>query len=181
MPDSDDPKKRPPRNPHDEALPQNERAQALETLSVLRPPRTSPTTPGVELGDATWNPPTGEHPVTKNELKRWGNLNDVRQVVAMIVVAVATVFGAYKFVLSDAAAQSDAKQAVLEEKHTSLKHEVDQIKFTTDASITALRDELKQQQAETRELRTDVKEFYRAWRDDKRSSRLDTALLDGGR
>jgi len=52
--------------------------------------------------------PTGEHPVVKAELKRELNLNELKTIAAIFVAAVGTFFGAYRVVLGEARAQTDA-------------------------------------------------------------------------
>ena len=167
--DNDDPKKANP--PHNAATPQNERRQ-LEEAHRIRTAPTPPSGPWERL-------PTGEHPITQNEfhkeLKRSFNLNDVKQVVAMIVVAVGTCFGAYKLVISDAKAQTDAGIQAVDRR-------VEEYKKANDATVAELKQEMKKMatKEEVHEVRGDLREFYRAWRDDKRSVRLDQPL-DGGR
>jgi len=146
------------------------------------PPKASP---GVPLGEEH-DTPTGEHPVTKRELKTALNLNDVKTVVAMVIVAVGTVFGAYKVVLTEARAQSDAGVTIVDKKHEDLRREVERYQNKTDASIGEVqgqvRDVQKQVNSMQTEVQTDIRALYRHINTGRPESRLENppARPDGG-
>lgn len=157
--------------PHSGSVPENERKElerAEQAQARMTPPlpASSPAAPGQA---DPWTPPPGEHPVTKNELRHAFNVNDIKTVVALVVVAVGTAFGAYRIVVGDARAQADAGRVVLEQKHEALR-----------SDVNALREEMQTIKREQTETRQDLREFYKSWRDDKRSIRLDQPL-DAGR
>ncbi len=125
------------------------------------PPQASPQPPG----DDEWRPPTGEHPVTKDELRRTLNVNDVKTTVAMVVVAIGTVFAAYRVVLSEARAQSDAGVSVIERR------------------VTNVEQKQAQQSADLHEVQVDIRELYRSMQTGRPSPRLEAPLppaKDGG-
>lgn len=188
--DDDDAPKGPKNPPHNAAAPQAD----LRRLEEARRLQTAPTPPSagaypvggvVSVGAPASSPPrdylsptsTGEHPVTNREMNRAFNLNDIRVVAAMLVVAVGTCFTAYKFVIGDARAQTDAGVQVV-------ATQLDNYRKSTDASISELKQEMKKMatKEEVKEVQQDIREFYRVWRDDRRSVRLEQPVgFDAGR
>lgn len=108
---------------------------------------------------------TGEHPVTNGELKRALSLNDVKLVAVAITVAVGTAFGAYRVVLGEAKAQTDAGVQVLERR------------------LTTVEQRQQQQAADIHEVQVDIRALYRTITTGERSARLERppAAVDGGR
>lgn len=98
-------------------------------------------------------PPTGEHPVTKAELGRALNFNDVKLIVVAITVAVATAFGAYRVVLNDARAQTGGGIAVFRAEFEAHKKEESAARERTGADVQMLR-------LEQWEARKELKAFY---------------------
>jgi hypothetical protein len=106
--------------------------------------------------------PSGLHRIRVSEL----NWQGAKLTIAMCVVAVGTAFGAYKFIISEARAQTDAGMKGLESRVVAVEQQVPQ-----------LREELH-------EARQDTHDLYRAIMEGKRSERLERPLpplpKDGG-
>lgn len=153
--------------PHSGAVPQAER---VEHFAAMTPPApaASPSVP-IDDEDATWRPPTRDLPVTRAQMTKALNINDVKTFVAMVAVAIAATFAAYKFVMNDARAQTDAGVQVLSAKHEDLRREVERYQQSNDKKIDRVQNDVE-------ELRKDLREFYKSWRDDKPSPRLEQPL-----
>ncbi len=103
----------------------------------------------------------------KAEVAKGFRLNEVTTIVAIVVASIGTSFGAYRVVLGEARAQTDAGIE-------PLTHRVATLEQNQSAVMTELR-----------ELRIDQREAYKAQRDDRRSPRLESPLppmvLDAGK
>jgi hypothetical protein len=82
----------------------------------------------------------------KADMRSELNWQGAKLTIAMSVVAVATAFGAYRFVLNEAAAQTDAgmrvqagEQKALEARITTLEKRFDRFDAKMDAALDALR------------------------------------------
>jgi len=119
--------------------------------------------------------PTGEHPVTKDELKHTLSVNDAKLVVMAIVVAVGTAFGAYRVVLNEARAQTDAGVEEVKWGQTRLDQRLDQhIKDSGQAH--------QQLKGDMHEVQMDMRALYRAVMTGQPQPRLERPPdLDGGR
>lgn len=106
---------------------------------------------------------TGEHPVTKDELKASLNLNDFKLVCVAVVVAVGTAFGAYRVVLNDARAQTDAGVGEVTRRIVAVEQEQGRLK------------------ADIHEVQKDIRALYRTITTGQRSERLESPpQRDGG-
>lgn len=93
--------------------------------------------------------------------------SETKQTIGVIVVALATLFGAWRVVLSEARAQTDGGLAPI------------------NARVATLEQNQAAVMVEVRELRLDLREAYKAQRYDRPSPRLEQpppplALKDGG-
>lgn len=89
-------------------------------MAEAPPPRASPQPPGESFGPETV---TGVHRALRHDL----NWQGAKLTIAMVVVAVSTAFAAYRFILGEALAQTDAGMRVVGEVSKAL-----------DARITTL-------------------------------------------
>jgi len=112
---------------------------------------------------------TGEHPVTKDELKHTLSVNDAKLVMMAIVVAVGTAFGAYRVVLNEARAQTDA--GVEEVKGGQVR--LDQ---RLEMHLRESGQAHQQMKADLHEVQMDIRALYRSMQDGKRSPRLERPL-----
>lgn len=125
-------------------------------MTPVPPPRSSPRVPEPDERE----PDTGSYPVVRADLRKALKANDFKVVVGIAVVSIGTAFGAYRVILNDARAQTDAGVAVVV---TPLGKRVD-----------VLEQGQMQQRADTHELQVDIRELYRVVRDGRRSERLET-------
>lgn len=106
--------------------------------------------------------PSGLHRIRVSEL----NWQGAKLTIAMCVVSVGTAFGAYRFIVGEARAQTDAGMK---------EHE---------ARLTAVEQQVPQLREELHEARQDSHDLYRAVMEGKRSERLEKPLpplpKDGG-
>lgn len=87
-------------------------------------------------------------PLSPPKKKSLGPLttNDLKVFVAAITVAIATFFGGYRAVLSEAHAQVDAGVEVITAKHDDLRREVERYEKSNDDSLARM--ERKQERVE---------------------------------
>ncbi len=95
---------------------------------------------------------TGE---TLSKAKADDRKSETKQTIGVVVIALATIFGAWRVVLSEARAQTDSGIAPIEKRITTLEQ--------NQAAVMT----------EVRELRLDLREAYKAQRYDRPSPRLE--------
>ena len=124
------------------------------------PPRPSPTPnfpPDLEA-----ETPSGLHRIRVQEL----NWQGAKLTIAMCVVAVGTAFGAYKFIVNEARAQTDAGVANMESRVRAVEQQVPQLR------------------EDVHEARGELRDLYKAVMEGKRSEKLERPLpplpKDGG-
>lgn len=119
--------------------------------------------------------PTGEHPVTKADLKHQLNVELVRTLAGSVVVGIAIAFGAYWAVLAKAEAQTDAGVKVVSDAHASTKERLAEHIRDSGTAHRQMREELH-------EVQMDIRALYRSIQTGRPSARLEAPpLADGGR
>ena len=105
------------------------------------PPQPSPQPPGPRDDE----PITGVFPASRDFVREQGRLNDVKLTVAMVVVAVSTAFGAYRVVIGEARAQTDAGVASVSVESKATQRELERYQHESGNRL----DRLEQGQSRT--------------------------------
>lgn len=103
--------------------------------------------------------------IVKKSMRKELNWQGAKLTIMTSVVAVGTAFGAYRVVLSEAAAQTDAGVRVHEQR------------------IVTLEQQQQQTRTDLHEVQTDIRSLYKAVLTGQRQERLEKPLpaVDGGR
>ncbi len=98
-------------------------------MSTVPAPLRSPEPPQIHES------PTGEYPVVKRELRRELALNELKTVAAIVVASLGIVFGAWRVVISEAKAQTDAGVALVELKQAATQAQLDRYERESAARL----------------------------------------------
>lgn len=132
------------------------------------------------MNDLGPEPVTGSHPVTKRELERELNLNEIKTVVSIALTVLGGGFAGYTYIITEARAAGDAGVAVLSAKHEDLRREVIRYEEVTDGSIKGLMGDVREVSDQVKETQSDIRSLYKAMMTGRPQERLEKPF-DGGR